>query len=329
MASLIESLLSDLDRDTAMSPERRELLSELLGRVVMIAESDADTMDLRVAVTAIDELLEAFTLFQHFHARKKLTIFGSARTRVDSPLFEMTRELARAMAERDWIIVSGAGPGIMEASSMGAGRANTLGVNIKLPFEQNANAYIDAASNLVTMKYFFTRKVALTRPSIGFVVLPGGLGTMDELFEILTLLDTGKTTPAPVVLLDTPDGKFWTQWMTFVDEAIVANDYIGEGNMCLVRFATSVTETVDEIEHFYSNYQGFAMNGDRGVMTLRRTPTEEQLSGLRAAVPMFDVGEGYRLEDGHTISFNFDGRNFLKLREVIDRVNDWGDYPSS
>ncbi len=329
MSSLIESLLGDIEHDTAMSPERRELLSELLARVVMIAESDADTTDLHVAVTAIDELLEAFTLFQHYRERKKLTIFGSARTRVDSPLFEMTRELARAMAERDWIVVSGAGPGIMEASSMGAGRENTLGVNIKLPFEQNANAYIDAASNLVTMKYFFTRKVALTRPSIAFVVLPGGLGTMDELFEILTLLDTGKTTPAPVVLLDRPDGKSWTQWMTFVDEAIVANDYVGQGNMCLVRFATSVTDAVDEIEHFYSNYQGFAMNGDRGVLTLRLAPTEEQLGDLRAAMPTFAAGLGFQLEGEHTISFNFDGRNFLNLRELIDRVNGWSDYSSS
>ena len=130
----------------------------------------------------------------------------------------------------------------MEASSHGRGqRANTLGVNIKLPFEQNANAYIDAETKLVTMKYFFTRKVALTRPSIAFVVLPGGLGTMDELFEILTLLDTGKTTPAPVVLLDTPDGKFWTQWMTFVDEAHRApTTTSASGDMCLVRFVTSV-----------------------------------------------------------------------------------------
>ena len=122
MTSLIESLLDDLDEDTTMSPERRELLRDLLERVVMVAQADAATKDLRVAVTAVDELLEAFTLFQHWRDRKKMTIFGSARTRVDSPLFEMTRELARAMAERDWIIVSGAGPGIMEASVDGRGQ---------------------------------------------------------------------------------------------------------------------------------------------------------------------------------------------------------------
>jgi uncharacterized protein (TIGR00730 family) len=325
MSSLIENLLDDLAEDTAMSPERRELLRELLARVVMVAEADADTADLRVAVTAVDELLEAFMLFERFQDQKKLTIFGSARTKVDSPLFEMTRELAQAMAERDWIIVTGAGPGIMEASSMGAGRDHTLGVNIKLPFEQNANAYIDAKTSLVTMKYFFTRKVALTRPSIAFVVLPGGLGTMDELFEVLTLLDTGKTTPAPVVLLDTPDGLFWTQWMTFVDEGIVRNHYLGGDDMPLVRFVTTVKDAVDEIERFYSNYVSFAVEGDRGLLTLRRSPTTSQLEELGVKIPAFNEGLGYRMDNDTTLSFNFDGRDYLYLRRVIDDVNSWAD----
>jgi uncharacterized protein (TIGR00730 family) len=323
MASLIETLLDDIAAATAMSPERRELLHDLLERVVAVAESDAHTKDLRVAVTAIDELLEAFNLFDGWSDRSKLTIFGSARTKIDSPLYDMTRELAQAMAQRDWVIVSGAGPGIMEASARGAGIENTLGVNIQLPFEQNANAYIDTTANLVTMKYFFTRKVALTRPSIAFVVLPGGLGTMDELFEVLTLLDTGKTTPAPVVLLDTPDGLFWKQWMTFMDEGVVQNHYVATDKMYLVRFATSVEETVDEIERFYSNYRSFVIDGDRGVIMLRRAPTPDQLNALRKAVPIFNEGSGYRIESDESISFDFDGRNYTNLRLVIDEVNHW------
>jgi uncharacterized protein (TIGR00730 family) len=329
VSTLIESLLEDLAQDTAMSSERRDLIRDLLARVIMVAEADAATKDLRVAVTAVDELLEAFTLFEKWSDRKKLTIFGSARTKVDSPLFEMTRELAQAMAERDWVIVTGAGPGIMEASSKGAGKDNTLGVNIKLPFEQNANAYIDAATNLVTMNYFFTRKVALTRPSIAFVVLPGGLGTMDELFEVLTLLDTGKTTPAPIVLLDTPDGLFWKQWTTFIDEGIIQNGYIGADNLCLVRLATTVQETVEELERFYSNYVAFSVDGDRGVMTLHHAPSEAQLDELRREVPLFNEGLGYRLEGVDTISFDFDGRNYLNLRYVIDLVNAWVDQSTS
>ena len=325
MASLIETLLDDIAEDTDLSDDRRELLHDLLGRVVAVAESEAETKNLRVAVRAVNELLEAFNLFEKWSDRSKMTIFGSARTKIDSPLYEMTVDLARAMAERHWIVISGAGPGIMEASARGAGMANTLGVNIQLPFEQNANAYIDNAANLVTMKYFFTRKVALTRPSNAFVVLPGGLGTMDELFEILTLLDTGKSTPAPVILLDTPDGMFWKQWMTFIEEGVVKNHYVATDDMFLVRLATSITETVDEIEHFYSNYRDFAVEGSRGLMSFRHAPTPEQLDDLRAKVPMFDEGDGYRVENEQTLSFDFDGRNYSNLRQVINVVNDWAD----
>jgi uncharacterized protein (TIGR00730 family) len=325
MTSLIENLLEDLSSDTAMSDERRALLRELLARVVAVAEADADTKDLRVAVTAIDELLDAFVLFDRWRGHHKLTIFGSARTPAGTPLYEMTVQLARAMAERGWITVTGGGPGIMEAAARGAGTANTLGVNIDLPFEQSPNAFIDVSTMLVTMKYFFTRKVALTRSSIAFVILPGGLGTMDELFEILTLLDTGKTTPAPVVLLDAPEGTYWQKWLTFVDEAVVKNDYLSSRELTLVRLATSVTEAIDEIEHFYSNYGDFAVDGERATISLRRVPTEEQLGELRRAVPIFDEGEGYRVQGEHALSFRFDGRSYVALRTVIDCVNDWSD----
>ncbi len=322
MSSLIEKLLDDIASDTVMSDDRRQLLRELLARVIVVAESDAQTKDLRVAVHAIDELLEAFALFEPWSERPKITIFGSARVSEDTATYQMTMELAHAMAERGWMIVSGAGPGIMEASAKGAGSESTLGVNIQLPFEQSANPFI-AATNLVTMKYFFTRKVALTRPSIAFVVLPGGLGTMDELFEVLTLLDTGKTTPAPVVLLDTPDGTFWSEWLTFMDQGIIKNNYVDTDDMFIVRFATSIKDAVDEIEHFYSNYKGFDMEGDRGLIKLRRTPTPEELEVLSKRVPMFASDPGYRIENDATISFNFDGRNYVSLRLVIDEVNSW------
>ncbi|MGA7834818.1 MAG: TIGR00730 family Rossman fold protein [Acidimicrobiales bacterium] len=322
MSSLIEQLLDDIANDTVMSEGRRQLLRDLLARVVVVAESDAHTKDLQVAVQAIDELLEAFALFEPWSERPKITIFGSARVTADAATYEMTTKLARAMAERGWMIVSGAGPGIMEASARGAGRESTLGVNIQLPFEQHANPYIEA-TNLVTMKYFFTRKVALTRPSIAFVVLPGGLGTMDELFEVLTLLDTGKTTPAPVVLLDTPDGTFWSEWLAFMDQSIIKNHYVDTDDMYIVRFVTSIDEAVDEIEHFYSNYRGFEIDGERGLMSVYRTPTPDQLRTLSEAVPIFGGEPGYRVEDDTTISFNFDGRNYVSLRLVIDQVNSW------
>jgi hypothetical protein len=148
---------------------------------------------------------------------------------------------------------------------------------------------------------------------------------MDELFEVLTLLDTGKTTPAPVVLLDTPEGKFWQEWLTFMDQAIVKNKYVGTDDMFIVRLATSIDAAVDEIEHFYSNYKAFQIIGERGLISVNRTPTPEQLDSLARAVPMFADDPGYQREGDHVISFNFDGRNYVNLRLVIDEVNSWGE----
>jgi hypothetical protein len=211
----------------------------------------------------------------------------------------------------------------MEASAKGAGREHTLGVNIELPFEQFSNPYINAETMLVAMQYFFTRKVAMTRPSNAFAIFPGGLGTMDETFEVLTLLHTGKTSPAPVVLVDTPEGTFWDQWMHFVDHAVIADHYIDENDMCLVRICTSVEAAAVEIDHFFSNYVRFDVRGERGFIRVRRRPSDAQLSELAAVVPRFSHGLGYVLEDDTTISFAFDGRNYVNLRLLINEINEW------
>jgi uncharacterized protein (TIGR00730 family) len=320
---LIEEFLSELRRDSPLSDDRVEVLRSLLVRFVQLAMVDGDIRDLRVAVNALNELTEASTLFSRWRDVPKIAIFGSARTEVEKSLYEMARQLGAAMAERDWMIISGAGPGIMEASAKGAGREHTLGVNIELPFEQFSNPYIDAETMLVAMQYFFTRKVAMTRPSNAFAIFPGGLGTMDETFEVLTLLHTGKTSPAPVVLLDTPEGSFWDQWMHFVEGAIIADRYIDVNDMCLVRICKTIEDAVAEIEHFFSNYQGFEVRGDRGIMKVRRGPSAEQLVTLARDVSQFAQGLGYVLDDETTISFHFDGRNYVNLRLLIDQINGW------
>ena len=323
MRSIIESFLEDLQAQSPQSPERMDVLRAILERLVQLAQVDTDIDDLRVAATALDELLGASTMFSTWREQPKLAVFGSARTSPENPLFEMARELSAVMAKRGWMTVTGAGPGIMEASAMGAGKAMTLGVNIELPFEQFANPYIDAETMLVAMRYFFTRKVAMTRPSNAFAIFPGGLGTMDEAFEVLTLLHTGKSTPAPVVLLDTPEGTFWREWMAFIESAIVGGDYIGANDMSLARVCSSVEEAVAEIEHFYSNYQSFRVSQGRAAVKIRRAPTEHQLATLETRVPSFGGGQNYTLEDETTLSFGFDGRNYVNLRRLIDEINSW------
>jgi hypothetical protein len=320
---LIEEFLERLRRDSPLSDERVDVLRALLVRFVELAMVDNDVGDLKVAVQALNELIEGSTLFAQWRDVPKLAIFGSARTDSEHPLYEMARLLGATMAQRGWMIISGAGPGIMEASAKGAGREHTLGVNIELPFEQFSNPYINAESMLVAMQYFFTRKVAMTRPSNAFAIFPGGLGTMDETFEVLTLLHTGKTSPAPVVLVDTPDGNFWRQWMSFVDKAVIAGHYIDERDMCLVRICTSVEEAATEIDHFFSNYVSFDVRGERGLIKVRRRPSDEQLAELASVVPRFSSGLGYVRDDDTTISFAFDGRNYVNLRLLIDQINEW------
>jgi uncharacterized protein (TIGR00730 family) len=320
---MTDAFLREIQSSVPQSPERVEILRGLLDKFVELAQVDSDTGDLRVAVTALSELVLASTMFEQWRGYPKLAVFGSARTPPDNPLFEMARHLSAEMASRGWMIISGAGPGIMEASAKGAGREHTLGVNIELPFEQFANPYIDAETMLVAMQYFFTRKVAMTRPSNAFAIFPGGLGTMDEAFEVLTLLHTGKTNPAPMVLVDTPDGTFWSQWMNFVEHAIVAGDYIGARDMCLVRVCTTIDEAVAEIEHFHSNYVSFDILDNRAIIKICTAPSGMQLAGLSNQVPQFAEGEGYVLEDRQTLSFNFDGRNYVNLRLLIDQINSW------
>ncbi|NNN00992.1 MAG: TIGR00730 family Rossman fold protein [Acidimicrobiaceae bacterium] len=319
----IEAFLNDLQGLSEQSPERLAILRSMVVRLVNLAEVDTDLGDLRVAATALDELLGASTMFSKWRDHPKLAVFGSARTTAENPLFEMARVLSHEMALRGWMTVSGAGPGIMEASAKGAGKKMTLGVNIELPFEQFANPYIDAETMLVAMQYFFTRKVAMTRPSNAFAIFPGGFGTMDEAFEVLTLLHTGKTTPAPVVLIDTPEGTFWHEWLDFVTSALVAGDYIGENDMSLARICSSVDEAVGEIELFYSNYRTFSVENGQARVRLRHAPSADQVSELTELIPSFGRGQDYALEDAQTLIFGFDGRNFVNLRRLIDIVNQW------
>jgi len=317
---LVDAFLRDLAGPDA-SAERTALLSSLVTRLVALVALDPDDGDLKVAATVLDELLEAANVFSPWRARPKLTVFGSARTRPTNPLYEMAAQLGAAMAARGWITVSGAGPGIMEAAARGAGRENTLGVNIDLPFEQSANPYIDAETRLVEMKYFFTRKVALTKESIAFAVFPGGLGTMDETFEILTLLHTGKSSPAPVVLIDTPEGTFWDEWLRFVEGWMVEAGYLDQDDTCLFRICRSVDEAIAEVDRFYSNYVGFELDAGRARVALHRRATPAMIEALRVAVPAFAGGPGYQVDDEGLLTFHFDGRQYVSLRRVIDVVN--------
>ncbi|HVF14729.1 MAG TPA: LOG family protein, partial [Acidimicrobiales bacterium] len=262
----------------------------------------------------------------------KVTIFGSARTLPDDPLYVQTRDLARDLADAGWMVVTGAGPGIMAAGAEGAGPERSIGVNIRLPFE-TPNPLI-ADPNLVSMKYFFTRKLMLMKESAGFAVLPGGFGTLDEAFELLTLLQTGKAAPAPIVLLEVPGGTYWRAWERFIREEVLARGLISEDDLDLYRITDDAEVARDELLRFFRTYHSIRFVGQRLVVRLRAAPTADELEalnrdfadivtrgGIEASGPLPAEVSGDDRLDLPRLVLHFDRARHGRLRSLIDALN--------
>ncbi len=271
----VESLLDELGVTA-----NRDQLRELLVSVARLAQGHADRLDLKIANAALREMREGFEVFAPYRDLRKITMFGSARTHPTDPLYAQARDLASRLADLGWSTVTGAGPGIMAAGLEGAGPEHSFGINIRLPFEQQPNQFISSDPKLVSMKYFFTRKLLLVKESDGYAVLPGGYGTLDEAFELLTLLQTGKAQPAPVVLLEVPGGGYWRAWERFVTHDVEARGLIGPEDTSLYLITDDVTEAVAEILGFYRNYHSLRWVGDRLVIRLQATPMAGEVSAL-------------------------------------------------
>ncbi len=326
----IESLLDELGVTA-----NRDQLRELLVSTVRLAQGHADRLDLKIANAALREMREGFEVFAPYREIRKITMFGSARTHPTDPLYAQARDLASNLAAMGWSTVTGAGPGIMAAGLEGAGPDHSFGINIRLPFEQQPNQFISSDPKLVSMKYFFTRKLLLVKESDGYAVLPGGFGTLDEAFELLTLLQTGKAEPAPVVLLEVPGGGYWRAWEHFVTNDVAARGLIGPEDTSLYLITDDLLEAVAEILGFYRNYHSLRWVGDRLVIRLQARPTEsevailcEEFAGvclgggievLPGPLPT-EVREGDHLELAR-ISLRFDRLSHSHLRRLIDALN--------
>jgi hypothetical protein len=307
-----------------------ELVSEALG---LIADQP-DTLDLKIATAALAEMRDAYAMFAPYRHRRKVAIFGSARTRREDPLYELTVELARTLAVTGWMTVTGAGPGIMQAGMEGAGREMSIGVSIRLPFESGANSIIAGDDKHVSMKYFFTRKLMLIKESQAFVCMPGGFGTLDEMFELLTLTQTGKGIPVPIVLLDAPGDPFWEGVDMFVREQLIARALVSDDDVDLYTITSDVDEAARVIEGFYANYDSIRFVGDNLVIRMRQGPTDDQLSDLNeqfghlASSGSIERAEPYKIErrdddklELDRISFVFAKRGYSGLAAMIRVIN--------
>ena len=333
VSSAIGRLVDALTPSDASGPQRR-LFRSMVETVAGLAADGTEVIDLKVADSALAEMADAFRVFQPFRRERKVTIFGSARTEPDHPAYRSTRDLAASMAGADWMVVTGAGPGIMAAGMEGAGRDRSIGVNIRLPFEQGVNAFIAQDPKLVEMRYFFTRKLMLIKESDGYVVMPGGFGTLDEGFELLTLLQTGKAEPAPVVLLDVPGGTYWRSWDRFVARAVEPRGLVSPDDRSLFLITDDVEEATAEILGFYRNYQSCRWVGDLLVMRMLRAPDRARLADLNREFADIVADGAMRLSkpfppersdqdhlDLERLAFRFDKIHYGRLRELIDALN--------
>jgi uncharacterized protein (TIGR00730 family) len=303
--------------------ENPDLIFELVVSAVRMARDRADRGDLKITNAALKEMRHAFHVFAPYRSERKLAIFGSARTEPDDPLYDQARRLATAMAAHDWMIITGAGPD------------NAFGVSIRLPFEAATSQFIaEGDPKLVNFRYFFTRKLEFIKEAHGFAMLPGGFGTMDETFELLTLVQTGKSQPAPIVLLDMPGGTFWASWRGFVERELATGGYIDKRDLDLVLITDDVERAVDEVTGFYANYHSQRFVEGRLVIRLKHAPDDTELDALndefsdiivRGRMERIEVTPAEQADDDHLelerIAFRFDRFGFARLRALIDRLN--------
>jgi uncharacterized protein (TIGR00730 family) len=329
LSALVEQML-----DAAGTRRNRDLIRRLITSAVRFAQDDPSRLDLKILGSALHEMSAAFRMFAPFAEVPKVTIFGSARTAPSDDLYALARELARRLAAAGWMVVTGAGPGIMAAGNEGAGREMAIGVNIRLPFEAEPNPWIAEDEKLVEMKYFFTRKLMLMKESAGFVCLPGGFGTLDETFELLTLVQTGKAEPAPIVLVDTPGGGYWKGWERFVSEQVYGHGLADLQDASLYRITDDPEHAIEEILGFHRNYHSRRFVGDVMVIRLRHEPSDDDIAVLSAQFadlcspkgiwrtePLAPERAGHDHLELYRIALEFDRAHNGRLRELIDALN--------
>lgn len=290
--------------------------------------------DVKLLSVALKELRYCFKVFSLFRNRRKVTVFGSARLPLDDPSCVQAIEFGRRLAEAGYMIITGAANGIMEAGHVGAGRDNSIGVNILLPFEQEANSIIRGDHKLMHLKYFFTRKLLFVKEADAVALFPGGFGTLDEGFEVLTLVQTGKSHLFPIVMVDVPGNDYWSHFLRFTKDVLLARRLISPYDLSLFKVTTSVDEAVDEILNFYRVYH--SMRYVKGDLVLRikqplRPATLERLqtefadiikSGTfqqTAALP--EEASDTHVADLPRLKFRFDRHKLGRLRQLVDVIN--------
>ena len=336
-SKLLQDKIVELIQVSGSESDNEELIKEIIITALRLSKNHVTRGDLKIIHTALKEMRYAFKLFAPYKEMKKVSVFGSARTRPSEPIYAHSEEFARKISAEGFMVITGAGEGIMRAAQGGAGRDKSFGMNILLPFEQSANEFIENDPKLMTFKYFFTRKLFFIKEANAIALFPGGFGTHDEAFEALTLLQTGKSNPLPVVFIDSPGGTYWKAWRIYVEDELLARGLISPEDMNLFKVTDHIDAAVKEITQFYYNYHSLRFVRDKLVIRLNHKVQKKMLEDLNDSfsdiIVSGKITETEALPDESNepkllalprIVFNFNRRGFGRLRQMIDEINRYG-----
>ncbi|OGW60117.1 MAG: hypothetical protein A2V83_02960 [Nitrospirae bacterium RBG_16_64_22] len=311
-----------------------DLVKDIIHTALRAVIDGTDRGDLKILSRSLRELRYAFKVFAPYKDRRKISIFGSARTSEDEPIYAYAAEFGRRIADAGFMVITGAGEGIMEAGHRGAGRDRSFGLNIRLPFEQAPNEVIENDPKLILFHYFFTRKLFFVKEADGLVFFPGGFGTNDETYESMTLVQTGKSEMVPLVMLDVPGGTYWREWEGFVSDHLVRRGLIAPEDLSLFTVTDSIDAAIGEIERFYRVYHSSRYVHDALVLRLTAHLPPETVEALNDSFS--DILADGRIESAHAfpeeanepqtfhlprLVLRFNRKRFGRLRQLIDAVN--------
>lgn len=314
-------------------PVNADLIAEMAHTVLKLTGDEANRGDLKILNRALKELRHAFRVFAPYRSVRKVSIFGSTRVTESDAHYQLAKRLGQRLVEEGLMVITGAGPGIMQAGHEGAGREKSFGVNVRLPAAQNANRFIQGDSKLMTFRFFFTRKLIFVKEADAFVFFPGGFGTHDELLETLTLAQTGKSQLVPIVLMDLPGKQYWSDWTQFVRREMLGRGYISEPELSFFKIIDDVEDAAQEIQTFYRNYHSYRFVKQDLVIRLNHPPTQGLIDTLNQDFKHILAGGKVRQTDPlpeeaepanmhlHRLLLHFNRQDFAYLRQMIDVIN--------
>ncbi len=332
LASLEHELLQWLERGRGSANE--ELVAEMMQTFLKLAGDGASRGDLKILNRTLKELRYAFKVFAPYRSVRKISIFGSTRVQEEDPYYRMAVHLGRRLADEGFMVITGAGDGIMQAGHEGAGRERSFGVNIRLPFEQKPNQFIRDDPKLMTFHFFFTRKLIFVKEADAVVFFPGGFGTHDEAIEALTLAQTGKSQIVPILMLDLPNRGYWREWEDFVRRRMLNAGFIAEQDLSLFKIVEDSEAVIQEIKEFYSNYHSYRFVKQDLVIRLLHPPGAALVRRLnrdfrdiltegevRETAPLLEEADDPETLSLHRLLVPFNRKDFGRLRQMIDMIN--------